>query len=143
MNFSPLTEEQIVAESIAPEGTYPYWVTKSEEKISSTGNEYISLKLEISGPDGRNWNVFTGLFFHKLIKHFCDVNGLQNEYNSGTLSAASCLNKDGGRVLIGVEPEKDNGKGGKWPAKNIVKDYVQAPPGSLTRPLPIDDDVPF
>lgn len=135
MNFQPLTEEEIKTAQLAPEGNYNYRVVSSEEKKSRAGNEYISLMLEIWGEDGRNYIIFTGLFFHKLIKHFCDVNGLQNEYNSGTLAASSCLGKDSGKAVISIGPEKDDGKGGKWPPKNIVEDYIASPVGSQIMPL--------
>lgn len=148
MNFLPLKEEEIQLASLISEGVYDYQVIKSEDKISQAGNEYISLILRIYDQDGREHPVYTNLAMIKLIKHFCDVNGLEQDYDSGNVPAEKCLYKSSGKVVIGIEGEKPNGKGGTYRAKNIVKDYIVSPPGSPARPLlqdnnTFDQDVPF
>jgi hypothetical protein len=135
MKFSPLTEDEIKKMSLAPEGIYSYRVISAEEKTSKTGNEYLSLMLEIWGEGTRVYILFTGLFTAKLIKHFCDINGLQDQYNSGNLAATDCLGKGNGKILVDIQEGKPNERGGLWPAKNGVKDYIIDPVGSQTMPL--------
>ena len=148
MKFSPLTEDEIKKMSLAPEGVYSYRVVHAEEKTSQAANEYMSLMLEAWAEGTRVYLLFTGLFTAKLIKHFCDINGLQNEYDSGNLTAEQCLGKDNGKILVDIQEGKPNGKGGMWPAKNVVKDYVVGPVGSQTMPLGAsgalaNEDIPF
>lgn len=146
MKFTPLTEEEIQSSSLMPDGIYTYHVIKSEDKISQSGNEYISLTLKVWDQEGRDHLIFTNLALVKLIKHFCDVNGMQNWYQSGDIQANSCLNKSGGMVQIGTQLPKSDGKGGMYPAKNIVKDYIIGNPTSKLNPIKNefnDDALPF
>lgn len=149
MHFEPLTDEQLQISSLLPEGMYKYKVIKSEDKISQKGNEYISFELQIYDEDGRDHIVFTNLALIKLLKHFCDINNLQEEYNSGNLPASKCLGKSGGMVIISIEGEKPNPNGGFYRAKNIVKDYIESHAGSIMKPLPtpkddfLNDSIPF
>lgn len=149
MRFEPLTDEQLQISALLPEGIYSYKVVKSEDKVSQAGNEYISLTLQVYDDQGKEHLVFTNLALIKLLKHFCDINNLQNEYESGELPSNKCLNKSGGRVCISIEGEKPNPNGGVYKSKNIVKDYIADQKGSLMNPLPeykdsfIDDALPF
>jgi len=148
MRFLPQTEEELQVLSLAPEGTYYYKVIKSEERISNAGNDYISLVLKLRDLECKEYAVFTNLSLIKLLKHFCDVNEMVDIYKSGEISADQCMNKNGGMVVIGIDHEKPDGKGGTYKAKNIVKDYIVAPHGSLITPLTqkndfIDNDIPF
>ena len=154
MRFTPLTEEELQMQALVPEGVYSYQVLKAEEKISKAGNDYISLTLRIWDNEGREHSVFTNLALVKLLKHFCDVNGMQSTYQSGNVNADNCNGLSGGRVMLGVEEAKPKPDGGMYNAKNIVKDYIVAPQGSMSapaamRPLPdakdafYDDSVPF
>lgn len=140
MKFEPLTEEQLQIASLLPDGSYNYQVIKAEDKISKTGNEYTAITLKIWDEDGKEHSIFTNMALIKLLKHFCDVNGMESEYKSGFLPPDSFMYKSGGRVMIGVEGEKPDGKGGMYKSKNIVKDYIVAPHGSTTKPLPVKDD---
>lgn len=150
MKFTPLSEEELQTVSLVPEGVYSYQVIKSEDALSKAGNEYIKFTLKVWDNEGREHMIFTNLALVKLLKHFCDVNGMQGEYNSGNVPPEMCLYKAGGRVMVGIEGEKPNPNGGMYSAKNIVKDYIVAPHGSTMKPLPevkkdfIDDaDIPF
>lgn len=151
MRFKPLSEEELEIQSLAPEGIYKYEVIKAQEGISNAGNQKIDLTLKIWNDEGVQSLVFTNLSLMKLLKHFCDVNNLQEKYNSGEITENICHKKSGGRVMIGIEGEKPKQDGsGVYKAKNIVKDYIMAPHGSTMKPLPevkkdfIDDaDVPF
>jgi hypothetical protein len=151
MKFKHKTEEELQMESLLPEGSYEYQVIKAEDKISQAGNEYTAITLKVWDSEGKEHQVFTNMALIKLLKHFCDVNNMQDEYNSDDIPCESFLYKSGGRVLLGVEGEKPNPKGGMYKAKNIVKDYIMAPHGSMMKPLPdpgfkdseLDSDLPF
>jgi hypothetical protein len=149
MKFNPLTEEELQTTALVPDGIYAYQVIKSEDKISQTGNEYTSLTLKIWDVQGKEHLIFTNLALVKLLKHFCDVNNMQDLYQSGDVPADRCLNKSGGIVQIGTQEAKPDGRGGMYPAKNIVKDYVFENASSKLNPIPpvknnFDDDaLPF
>lgn len=140
MHFTPLSDEELEIVSLLPEGIYDYKVIKSEDKVSQAGNEYISMQLLIFTNDGSNHLVFTNLALIKLLKHFCDVNNMQDLYKSGNVEAFQCMDKSGGRVVIGIEKEKPNPSGGVYKAKNIVKDYIADAKGSPSMPLAQKDD---
>lgn len=151
MKFQPLTEEELQVQALIPDGTYNYKVIEAKERLSNAGNEYIALTLKVNF-EGKEQGIFTNLALIKLLKHFCDVNGMQDLYVKGEVTDKDCLAKSGGQVVIGIEGEKPDGKGGMYRAKNIVKDYIAAIPGSLTAPLPaplsekkdsFEDDLPF
>lgn len=150
MHFTPLSEDELDIINLLPEGIYDYKVIKSEEKISKAGNDCIYLQLLIHGSDGNNYLVFTNLALIKLLKHFCDVNNMQDLYKSGNIGAYDCIDKSGGRVVIGIEKEKPNPSGGFYKAKNIVKDYIADAKGSPQMPLAqkavddfTNDEIPF
>lgn len=153
MRFTPVTEEELQTASLVPDGIYDYQVIKSEDAVSKAGNEYIKFTLRVFDNEGKEHLIFTNLALIKLLKHFCDVNGMQGDYNSGNVEAEKCLYKAGGKIMVGIEGEKPNPSGGVYAAKNIVKDYIFAPHGSMQlppamKPLPAtekfhDDDLPF
>ncbi len=141
MIFVPQTEEEIQRSSFLPDGIYEYEVFDAKDEISkSTGKEYISLILHVFDEDGKQHKIFTNLSWIKLIKHFCDVNNLQDAYKSGCINASMLIGKSSGRAMIGFEGEKVNPNGGMYKAKNIVKDYIVAPQRSLLTPLTPKDD---
>lgn len=148
MNFQPLSEEEIQTASLLPEGVYQYEVIHAEDKISKAGNEYTAITLKVWDSEGATHNVFTNMALIKLLKHFCDVNHMQDKYKSGSIHENDFLNKSGGLIVLDIEDAKSNGKGGMYRAKNVVKDYVldNARPSTL-QPLKNDDfhndDIPF
>ncbi len=148
MKFTPKSEEELNSSLLFPEGIYNYKVIKSEDKISEAGNDYISLVLKVWDDEGKETAVFTNLSLIKLLKHLCDVNNMQNEYQTGNIDANQFINKCEGKVVLGVELEKPKKTGGWYPPKNIVKDYIPAPIPSKLNPLgvkePFDNqDIPF
>lgn len=149
MIFTPLTEDELQRASLVEDGVYDYVVIDSKEGISHAGNPKIDVRLKIWDKNGQEKLIFTNMSLMKLLKHFCDMNGLQEQYNQGRIEAAMLMNKSGGQVVIGFDPEKPDGKNGMYPAKNVVRDYVtkiNVRPSAM-KPLPekkfIDDDVPF
>jgi hypothetical protein len=151
MNFTPKTEEELKAALLLPKGNYQYQVIKAEDKVSKAGNEYTAATLKVWDREGGEHLIFTNFALIKLIKHFCDVNNMQEQYKLGVIDPHMLVNKCGGMVFLDIEPEKPNDLGGFYPAKNVVKDYVGEPHGSMTmplKPLPevnnkFNDDIPF
>lgn len=151
MKFPPKTEEELQKEDLIPDGIYSYQVIKSEDKVSKAGNEYTSITLNVWDHEGAQHMVFTNMALIKLLKHFCDVNGMSEKYMSGNIPAEDFLYRSGGLVVIGIEKEKSNPSGGMYKAKNIVKDYVipvdVKPSGMKPLPTPKDDflndEIPF
>jgi len=152
MKFQPLTEEEIKRAMFIEDGSYNYKVVKSSEKKSDkTGNDYIALELTVWDKAGKERLIFCNLWSIKLLKHFCDVNGMEEDYKSGDIPSYKFMNKSGGKVTIGFEPEKINPTGGMYKAKNVILDFVSdsAMPNN-THKNDIDDllnqfdkDVPF
>jgi hypothetical protein len=124
------------------DGVYDFTVVHAEEKISQSGNEYIFLKLGIWDDQGRERLIFTNLALIKLLKHFCDISGLQDKYQLGEVLALDCLHKMG-KVEIGIEKGKPKLEGGMYPDKNIVKDYIKTTKLEIEPVKFIDDSLPF
>jgi len=156
MKFTPYTEEEIMEldqRFLCPEGIYPYRVATVEDAISKSGNSYTKITLKVWDKTGKEYLIFTNMAFAKLLKHFCDVNGMTEQYKTGEISAFQFNHKSGGLVVIKIEPEKPNPNGGVYKAKNVVVDYVRAE-GEVTIqtgtananadvPQDFSDDIPF
>ncbi|HLA58580.1 MAG TPA: hypothetical protein VK622_07460 [Puia sp.] len=145
-----MSEEELQTAALLPEGLYDYDVIKSEDKLNKKGTYYTACTLMVWDAEGKERMVFTNMAFIKLLKHFCDVNNMQNQYQSGTIQAEEFVGKNTGKVYIGIEGEKPKEGGGTYKAKNVVLDYIASPPGSLMKPLPeakkddfLNDDLPF
>lgn len=152
MYFDPLSEQEIQTQMLLPDGIYSYQVIKSEDKPSkSTGKMYTAITLKVWDNEGKEHIVYTNMALIKLIKHFCDVNNMQDEYSTGCLPPESFMHKSGGKVVLEIETEKPNPNGGMYKAKNVVKDYIAESHGSSLMPLGdhnkkddfINDDLPF
>lgn len=150
MKFQSLTEEEIQRALFIDDGEYNYQVIKADEKIAKkTGNDYIALELIIWDKAGKERKVFCNLWSIKLLKHFCDVNNMQDDYKLGEVPAYKCAHKSGGKVIIGFTPERANPDGGIYKAKNEVLDFIRESVVSnvLDKPKQTeefkDDDLPF
>jgi hypothetical protein len=80
---------------------------------------------------------------HKL-RHFCSTHNMLDKYESGTLWPADCYNKQGSLDLI-VQAGKPNPKGGIYPDRNSVKDYIviEGQPIAPVKDKDFDQDLPF
>jgi len=127
MKIDRFTEEELQKSNLLDEGAYPFRVIESQNtKAQSSGAEMIKLVLQVSDSSGKPRKVFCNLInsWPKLVKHFCDVAGLEQEYDSGELDAMHCINK-GGYVKIAIEKGMD--KNNKEIYKNVVDDFVGKP----------------
>lgn len=154
--ITPLTEKEIDALSMMPEGIYNFEVSACEKKKSKKGNPMAELTLTVWDNQGvkhslKDYLVFSnvGLCIRK-IKHFCESTGIEGEYLSGQIRE-NFLGLSG-KVNIGIqdETEKEDGSG-FYSKKNIVIDYVVTPKDAKSMPLankPFDsgiedDELPF
>ncbi len=84
-------------------------------------------------------------FAYKL-RHFCAVTGLMRNYEDGNLEAEDCIGKSGKAEII-IQPGSENPKGGYYPDKNSIKDYIAgdkyAKPTKPENNDLLDQDVPF
>ena len=153
MRFSPQSEAEVQKSAAKfgpwPNGVYDFEIAEAADDTSSKGNEMISLTLHIFNSDGDRRTVFDYLLDsipHKL-RHAAYACGLEAAYEAGNLIGADFYGKTG-RAKIGIQPEKDG-----YPAKNVVRDYIQEKSGSSavsaqTRKQPalsgdLDDEIPF
>lgn len=149
--FQPMTEAELEAMSLVPEGIYDFEVLKSTRKISKSGNDMAELQLGIYDQEGRIRSIFDYLVFSsvnlniKKISHFCKASGLAEEYIKGSLPED--LSGRCGKVNIGVQEERPKEAGGFYPKKNIVLDYIFNKEGQVKSTSDKDDfksdDVPF
>lgn len=122
MDFTPLNDKEINELNLYPEGRYAFRVIRCEHKRSpKSGNEYFNLKMTIN-VHGKERTLFDMLFFEgKMIyktKHFCDVTGLQEQYNNGKLMPYELDGKEGLLDLV----QRQNQQTGEL--QNSVRDYI-------------------
>ncbi len=140
MDFTPLSDQEIKELSLYPEGTYHFRVQRAEQKRSQAGNDYFNLKMNIN-VNGKERTLYDMLFFEgKMIyktKHFCEVTGMPEKYESGKLMPFECDGKEGWLILAqGV-----NQKTGEL--QNNVKDYIYNEEHvNLSLNENLDDDIP-
>lgn len=146
MKFQPKTEDQLKREwPLLPDGEYPFTVLASKEQASNSeknkGKIMLAVKLNVHGKDGdyHVYDYFADWFSEWKLKHFADTTGQSKNYEAGDLNGAD----DGfanrtGWVKISTEPA------GKYPAKNVVDDYVVRGATPVSEQPPADtSDVPF
>ena len=153
-NFNPMSDEEIEAASVRellPDGDYDFLVAKSTRKISKSGNPMAELQLTLWNAEGKPCPVFDYLVFSnvplniKKVSHFSKSVGLHAEYKKGELPEE--LDGLTGRLTLGTQDAQPNNKGGYYPPKNVVVDYLPVGEGK-EKPQPVDDfqpdsDIPF
>ena len=120
MKFIPKTESELNQSRLLEKGHYAFEVMDAKDMVSKNGNEMVELKLIIYpiNPD-LHPRVMKDWLLEKLafkLKHFCETVGIL--YESGSLTASSCIGKSG-MCLIGIVSDKN----GNYPDKNSIIDY--------------------
>jgi hypothetical protein len=148
MQFTPMSDEQIVRMGLMDKGVYPFEVISAENAVSKSSNEMIKLQLRIWDRESGERILYDYLLaaFLKKLKHFSDIANLKEKYNSGSIVAEDCVGKSG-YVLIDIQEDKTD----TYPPKNVIKDYVKKPEGvshELSKSLAneqemFDDQLPF
>ena len=138
--FVPLTEEEINAANLLPDGEYDFEVIAAKDKLSKSGNTMIELQLKVWDNAGREHIIFDYLLLSLMykVKHFCDAVGLIESYKAGLIKDHECVAKIGKAKII-IQKGKDG-----YPDKNSVKDYLAS---KNEEPKKTDnfvsDDIPF
>jgi hypothetical protein len=155
-NFRPMTEEELDKVDLIDNGIYQFEVIKSTKRISEAGNDMAELNIRFWDKEGNIHTVFDYLVFSDVkfcirkIKHFCEAVGLVDQYTKGELPEE--FRGYSGYLELGIQDEMPNPKGGFYPKKNIVIDYVlnnnaesKVKPISVNKGLTDfkEDDVPF
>lgn len=158
-SFNPMTDEELEKSTLLEDGVYNFEVTKAERQTSRSNNPMAKLSLKVWDKNGEVRFVYDYLVFSnvnlciKKVKHFCDSVGLSEAYKKGELPEE--LENYCGKVEVKAEegqliPEdKLNGKplGSRYPAKNVVVDYIvntkEAANSKLTDDFEPDTDIPF
>lgn len=141
-SFNPMSDEELDAFDLIPEGVYNFEVIKSARKTSKSGNPMAELTLSVWDSEGKVHNVFDYLVFSqvklniKKVSHFSKAVGLHEEYKRGELPEE--LEHFSGKVEIGVQDEQPKPSGGFYPKKNVVVDYIVD--GEVKQKLPKDKD---
>lgn len=124
LEFTPLSEDEILKSNLLEEGIYDFSILHAEEKISQAGNKMIELCLQVADGSGLLRRIFDYLILNEKwmfkIRHCCDCLGMIDKYDSGKLYAEDFLDKEG-KVEIYIQEDKT----GKYGPKNAVKDYVK------------------
>ena len=151
--FNPMSDEELDAIDIIPEGVYNFEVLKSTRKVSKSGNPMAALQLNVWDNDGKTRCVFDYLVFSNVnlnirkVSHFSKAVGLHEEYKKGELPEE--LELLSGKVQIGIQDEQEKPGGGFYPKKNIVIDYIAdgkvkaKPSNDKTDAFQEDTDIPF
>jgi|GEM_PF-6239553 len=123
--YTPKTETEIAQEALIPSKTIcDVEVAEAIDKPSKSGNEMITLKLNVFDADGDMRVVFDYIvpstnFGERKLRHAADAFGLLEKYAEGTLWADDFVNKMG-KAEIGQSKPTD-----EYPLpKNIITDYI-------------------
>jgi Protein of unknown function (DUF669) len=124
---------------LLPDGEYNATIVDGIEGVSqNSGNEMITLTLEVYGPDSVSYAVTDYLpAISKMqwkIRHLCESTGVN--YEQEDLPVSLFLGKN-----VRVAVVKLNDKKYGW--QNRVNDYIGSAVGSSVKPAAADDDIPF
>lgn len=148
MNFDANTVEPADFSAL-PAGDYTAMITASEWKTAKSGDQYLALTLQIV--DGH----YTGrLLWHNLnimsssqkaqdiaqreLSAICRATGKMQISDSAELHDQPVI------IKVAYLPPQDDGKGGTWPEKNLIKQWKSAaavapvarPTAPAARPAP-------
>ena len=97
MKFTPKTDFEILESNVLPSGIYKGEVFDAEDtdkygNILLTKNGDPKIILTCRAIDNGNKLIKCNLTpaYMKLLKHFCDVSGLEENYKNGDLNADIC-----------------------------------------------------
>ena len=135
-SFPVLSDEELQSFPLLKPGVYDFEILKSTRKVSkNSGNDMAELNIQIWDNEGKTSSMFDYLVFSTVplnirkVKHFCDATGLSENYKRGELPED--LSGLSGKVQIDIQDEQPNDKGGYYPRKNNVVDYVMTDKGEV------------
>lgn len=105
-------------------GIYDATCIGAEEKTSKTNLPMLKVQLRVYNDAGGTLMIDDYLLpTHPTVsyrfKHFCEAAGLDAEYQSGTITADTCLNRDV-KVKLGIEKQEG------YDERSKVADYLTA-----------------
>lgn len=121
MQFTPRTEQEIIASKLFQRGTYDFEVLFAWEKISKrSSNPMVELRLRITDGKGQTKTVSDYLVATNAekLRHAALALGLLHKYEEGTLTESDFWGLRG-RLKLNIE-KGSNGH----PDRNVVTDYV-------------------
>ena len=163
--YEPMSEEAAINArfKLMDEGSYKGVIEHVESKQSQKGNPMLVVTLRVWNADGlpselTDYIVSMPSMIWKL-RHLCESAGLLKEFEEKKFQPDMLLGKNV-MVMIKTQPGKEipydklNGKepGAKYPAKNVIDDYITLRENSSNgmKPLPEekalfdnDTDLPF
>lgn len=142
MNFKPMTDEEIALANLIKDDTECFAeVKEANDHVSKdSGKESIKLKLNVwDNATNRGYiDVYLTPSFMKLFKHACTSMLSQEQYESGNIQAIDFQGKSC-NVIIGIQKDKN----GKYPDKNVIKDFLIAKNISGNGETLETDNLPF
>lgn len=150
MQFQPKTEKQIAEENLRPAGVYSFEIVDAIDTVSKKNNEMIKLSLRLYSQGGDDCGILSDYLLESIaykLRHAAIACGLQENYESGALTAADFIGKTG-ELKLGIKKDKT----GQYPDQNSIADYVvkkdeaanqDGPPPGHPASASIDDGIPF
>lgn len=153
MNWTPKTEEEVIASQLCPKGKAPFTVleanTVESKSTKNAGKTMLKLKINVHADDGGDYHIYDYIapwFMAHKFRHFFFCVGRGADYDAGTVDVRRLVHCEGW-AEIGHEKAKE-GFGPKAKILDYVVDNAAkanspavAPDGAT--PAPEEDDVPF
>lgn len=147
MKVSPISSDAAHTAANAfrtwPRGMYDFEVVSAIDTTSKAGNAMTELELRIHNKEGKSrtqkdWLVESEATSYK-VRHFAASTGLLPMYEKGDLPAEAMVGR-AGKLMLGIEKDK----GGVYPDKNKVSDYIPMNGKLIGSADPeLDDAIPF
>ena len=124
--------------SALPAGDYTAMITASEWKTAKSGDQYLALTLQVieGHHSGRflwhNLNIMSSSqkaqdIAQRELSAICRATGKMQISDSAELHDQPVI------IKVAYLPPQDDGKGGTWPEKNLIKQWK--PAGSAASPV--------
>jgi len=133
MQFTPkspaeIEEEKKLRMKLMEPGPADFVVKSAADTLSNSDKtEQIEMQVEVFDQHGTS-KVITDWLTPKMMekmRNFCYGANVAALYDQGTLLAEHCIGLSG-RCLIAVEKGGPDPKGGRYPDKNKIRDYIAA-----------------
>ena len=150
MEYEAKTEDDLALEGLMDKGEFDAEIMTAEEATDKEDREMFALKLRVWDASGAERHVHDHVsphWFAWKFRHLHVASGLLSVYEKGKTDADQLRGKTV-RVMIGIESK------GKFPARNIITDYLVPTGETISRttglrreapavPVEGDDDAPF
>lgn len=122
MIFNPKSEKDIAENKLLKKGDYPFEIIDAFERKSNNNNDMFELKVRItSAGETRTLTDYVLPKRPEKLMHCCSACGILEKYDAGILDASDFQGATG-KLRLGIENDRSK----RYPAKNVVVDYVCA-----------------